>query len=105
MISRSVSELAGAVYSEQADFRPAAFVAVSDHRDRVFRDEHLVVPGVTRIDLGPEGIRHRDRLQRAAANRDGEQSAASEHDQIIAMQLYDVAFIKAGVLSVGDRFG
>ena len=102
MISRSISEIARRVDSEQTDFRAAAFVAVADHGHCIFRDQHLVVPGVARIDLRAERIRHRNRLQCAAANRHREQAPAPQHDQMIAVQLDDIAFVNAGVLRVGD---
>ena len=51
VIGRSVSKIARAIDIEQSDFRPSAFIAVTDDDDGVFRDEHLVVPRVARVDI------------------------------------------------------
>ena len=75
MIGRSIAEIAGAINIEQADFRPTAFVTVANHRYGIVRHEHLVVPGVSRIDIGTERVYCRDGFQRAVANGHREQPA------------------------------
>jgi hypothetical protein len=45
MVCRAISELPGVVDIEQTHLGAATLVAVTDHRNGVLRDQHLVVPG------------------------------------------------------------
>src|SRR6185312_4921490 len=104
MIGRTVGDVAVGIDLEEADFSAAAFVTVANDRDSVFRYEHLVVPGIVRIDVWPKGINRRNWTQRAITDCDREQPPASQNYELIAMHLHDAAFIDAGVLDVGDGF-
>jgi hypothetical protein len=90
---------------EQADLGAAARVAVADHGDGVAGKQHLVVPRAARVHLGAERVGRRHRLERAAGDADREETPAPQHDEVLAVQLDDSAFVDAGVLDVGDRVG
>src|SRR5262245_10074921 len=51
MIGRAVAKLALGVDLEQADLGAAALIAVTNYRDVVLGDQHLVVPGAARINV------------------------------------------------------
>ena len=85
------------------DFGAAAHVTIADHRHRIGRDEHLVVPGGIRIDVRAECVNRRERFQSTITNRDGEQAAAAQNHQMIAMKFDDAAFVHAGMLGICDR--
>src|SRR5262245_22912967 len=94
--------MALAINIKQADLRAAALIAVSYHDDPFTGDQHLVIPGVMRIDVRSERIDGRNRLQRAVAHGDCEQTPAPQNYQMIAVQFDDAALIDPGVLSVRD---
>src|SRR6266851_3933108 len=102
MVSRAVTEISVVVDIEQSDFGAAPLITVTNHRNGIFRHQHLVVPGIARIDVRSKGVNSGNWFQRVTANGHCEQAASAKHDQMIAMQLDDAAFIYAGVLNVGD---
>ena len=104
MIGGAVGQAAGGIDIEQAHFRAAAAVAVADHHHGVARDQHLVVPAAGRIAARRKRVDRRHRPQCLPVHVDGEQLAAPEHYQMLAMHLDDAAFVDAGRLGIGDRF-
>src|SRR5262245_15518513 len=102
MISRSIRELTLFVDVEKANFRAATLVAIADHRDGVAGNEHLVVPGVTGIDVWTKGIDSGYWSQRAVADCDCEESTPTQDYQVIAVKLDNATFVDPGVLSIGD---
>ncbi len=57
-----------------------------------------------RIDVRTKSVDCRDRFQRAVADGHGEETAATQNDEVIAMDFDDAAFVDACVLSVSNRF-
>ena len=102
MIGRSIAELTRRINLEQADFRAAAIIAVANDCDCVLGDQHLVIPGRTRINVGRKRIHAGDRLQRSVIDGDGEQPATAQDHQVIAMHLDYAAFVNARMLHVGN---
>jgi hypothetical protein len=102
VISRSKAQTAGPIDVEETHLGAAAFVAVANDHDRVFRHQHLVVPRVAWINVGTERINRRDGFQRAIANRHREQAAAAQDHEVVPVQFDDAAFVDSGVLRVGD---
>src|SRR5438552_10080252 len=100
MIGGTIFQLACVIDLEYPDFRAASLVAVTDDRDGVVRDKHLVVPGGTRIDIRSESVAGGDRLQCVIADSYCKKPAASQDHQMITMQLNDVAFIHSRMLNV-----
>ena len=80
-----------------------AVVAVAHHDDLVAVDQHLVIRCTLRVEARVEGVYRSDRTERRVAYGDGEQPAAPQDDQVVAMQLHDAALVHPGVLGVGDR--
>src|SRR5215470_8062795 len=102
MIGRAISKLARRIDLEQADFCATSCVAIADYDDCVFRNQHLVVPGGCRVDIRAKSINAGDWSQSAIIDCNGEEAAATQNNQVIAMQLDDGAFINAGMLHIGD---
>src|SRR5215510_1209531 len=103
MVGRTISKLAGRINLEQSYLRTASCVAIADYDDRVFGDQHFVVPGGAGVYIRSEGINAGDWDQGAIIDRNREQATATQNNQMIAMQLDDRAFVNTGMLHVGDR--
>src|SRR2546423_3635236 len=102
MICRSITKVADAINIEESDFSAAALIAVTDDDDGVFGHEHLVIPGVARIDVRAKRIDGRNGFEQSIADGDSEETAAPQYHQMIAVKFDDAAFIDAGVLRVRD---
>src|SRR5258705_4246758 len=57
-----------------------------------------------RLDYRPKRGYRQNRFQAVTADGYRKQTATPQHDQLIAMEFDDAAFIDAGMLSIGDRF-
>jgi hypothetical protein len=98
-------EAPGAVEVEEADLGTAALVRVADHDDRVAADQHLVVPGAARIDPRAVRIGRRRRREPVVAQAHGEEPAAAQDHEMIAVHFHDAAFVDAGRLHVRHGVG
>jgi len=97
-----VAQPARGVDAEEPHLRPAPPVAVADDDHHVAGDQHLVVPGVFRVDSRPVRVHRRDGPQVARAHPHGEETPAAQDDQVLAVHLHDSALVHPGVLHVGD---
>src|SRR5882724_5986619 len=102
MVSGSVGEISCGVDIEYSYFGTTAFIAIANYRDGVIGHQHLVIPGVAWINVRSEGINSGNWLQAIATDGYGKQATSAKHNQMIAVQLDDSAFVHAGVLHVGD---
>src|SRR5437016_6120059 len=68
VIGRTIGELACGIYLEDADLSAAPFVTVANHRDRVIGNQHLVIPGIARVNVWPKSISAGDWSQRAISD-------------------------------------
>src|SRR5882762_4822542 len=87
MICSAIPKISGGINIEKPNFCATTLIAVSDHRDRILRHQHLVIPAAAWIYVRCEGINDGDWLQRAIPDCDGKKASTPQHHQVIAMKL------------------
>ena len=60
---------------------------------------------MARIDIRAERVEHRARAKIRPADRDREQAAAAQDDEMIAVHFDDATFVDAGVLDIRNLVG
>ena len=84
-MSRAIAKLTGRVDVEESNFSSAAFVAVPNHGDSVTGNEHLVIPGGTRVDVRRKRVNRGDGFQSTIANCHRKEAPTTQHYEVIAV--------------------
>ena len=86
--------------SKRVICRSAAAVTVPDHHDRIARNEHFVIPVALRVHTRRKCVDRIHRPERVVADLNRKKPPAAKYDKMIAVKLYNTAFVNACVLVI-----